>query len=314
MKINIYCRVSSVKQQNNSSFLLQLNKCKKYINEHYTECEKNIYRKKYKEVCSAYNKKPPILTRLINEKNNIIIMSNINRFSRSIIIGKELIIQCIENNNTIIFVDNDIVFSQTSEYNQMENIIKLIKIAESESNVISYKVKNIKKYYKQNNKYTGGGLKYGYIIINNFLVEDYKEMLIVNFITLVKLNNLYVSKKIIVDFIKNNSKITNKQTIENIINSIKSSTDNIQSLNKCKINRNNKNIYLSHKNIYLSHKNICQLFNKCNIKYRGARWTTVKIKQIEKNQLKKVNEMPNIKKNEYDVLPLFKQFKKMLFL
>lgn len=309
MRIIIYTRISSVKQKNNKSFSLQLDKCRKYIKMKYNT--KNNAIKIYKEICSAYSKKPNILNNIIKEKNNIIIMSNINRFSRSVNNGKEMLYQCIKNNNILVFVDNDIIFKNIDN---IDIILNFIKIAEDESDNISRCVKNIKKYHIQNNKYTGGGIKYGYELFNNKLIENDSEIRIINFISLIKkinipdiLNNKS-TKDIIHHFIKNNSKIINSETIENIINSV------------INTNRLNTKMPLNNK-IKLSDKFICDLLNKCNIKYRKSRWTTIKIKQIMKNiNMQNTNNIPpykpfntlnkdfNILNKKNDVLYLFRIF------
>jgi len=306
MRIVIYCRISSVKQKNNSSFSLQFNKCMTYIREKYQPSEINKH-KLFNEICSAYNKNPNILSQIINKKNTVIVMSNVNRFSRSVHNGKIMLNQCIKNNNTIIFVDNDIIFNSN---NQINDVVNFIKIAEMESDIISQNVKNIKRYHNNINRYNGGGIQYGYSVIDNILVENEKEIPIFKFIIFVKSNIGGINIKTVINFIKNNSKINNTEKINNVI---KSFNQHKIFIKPSKYNSNK---------IYLSYKNICDLFNKCGIKYRGNRWTTIKIKQIIKNKNilknkdlnklnlnteKKIEENVN---NDWDFLPLFKQFKK----
>ena len=363
MGIIIYCRISSTKQEHNNSFETQLKKCKNYIQEKnlsnlpvnkvgngmdktITKTTKKPANKVsnniYSEICSAYNRIPTKLNTLINKKNNTIVISNVNRFSRSDLNGRVMLLKCLENNNTLIFVDDNIIFNNI---NQIEKAMKLIEIAEYESSIISKRVKAIKRYSKWNNKYTGGGIKYGYDVYNGYLVENPKEMNIVNFIKLTKSTQSGGVKKIaIVNFIKNNSRIKKSGTINKIIDSLNlqilhtNKLRNLCKINKskmrnlCKMNKSKSgNLHKAKKSnlckndkIYFTNRTLCHLFNQCNIKYRNNRWTPIKIKQIVKNHVDNCSdncsnnyicnselEERYIKKDKcVDILHIFKKFKK----
>lgn len=359
----MYTRISSIKQKNNTSFKHQFDKCKEYVNKLNSTCSKNkkkifntIKKRKscklninyvFKEVSSAYTKIPKILNNIINKKNIIVIILNISRFSRNVSNGMYLLNKCKTNNNTLIFAQNNIIFNKFSSYYIKKKIINLIKYAESESKLVSQNTKILRDKYNLNNLYLGGGLKYGYKIINNKLVRKNNESRIVDFIKQIKLKK--ISNVDIINFIKMNSNYNNlfnsslrssikniskikyiltfyksslnlniiknkikKEYYKNTINKINylNKLDNTEFINKFNEFNEFNELYFNN----ISNIDISNLFNKFDIRYRNNIWSSIKIKQILHNIAQKnilVGENKSLKRKREDThyLKLFKKFK-----
>lgn len=167
----IYVRVSTSEQEVEA----QKYSCEQYC------IQNNLNIKKiYIEKCSAFkNNSQPKLHKLIQENQdcNLIIFS-IDRFSRNIKIGNELIKQIENKHITLISVNENINLNTALGKYHFRNYINA---AQYESELISERVKNSIKYKRANNMHIGQA-PYGYKLENKKLVKDLEEFAIVNFI------------------------------------------------------------------------------------------------------------------------------------
>jgi DNA invertase Pin-like site-specific DNA recombinase len=181
MKCISYSRVSSIGQNEyNKSVSLH---AQEEICGYFAHENKLKIKAIYKEVHSAYNKIPNILNNIVNKKKQTILLSSIDRFSRSVSIGTELALKAINNKNTLIFIQEKLVISTIDGV----SILKphLLK-SESESTLLSNRIKKSKTYLINNGMFPGGAIPYGYELINKRLVENSYEQKVILFIKLCK--------------------------------------------------------------------------------------------------------------------------------
>lgn len=185
----IYNRVSTINQNTyNRSVSLhsQEDICSKYAHENNLKV-KGIY----KEVHSAYNKIPNVLNSVINLQKTTIIISSIDRFSRSAKFGLDMIQTALKNKNKIIFVCENIVCSTV---NNIDNIIQFLKKSEEESNTMSVRIKKAKTHLSENGYFTGGISPYGFKTTDRILIKHNNEQKIINFIKICKENDVSTFK------------------------------------------------------------------------------------------------------------------------
>jgi DNA invertase Pin-like site-specific DNA recombinase len=181
VKCVIYCRVSSLGQNvYNKSVSLRSQEC---------ICGKFSYENKlnprriYKEINSAYNKIPPVLSEVVNLKNTVIVIASVDRFSRSSKFGIEMSQKCIQNGNSLIFIREKLHIVKITDVQKLSEILKM---TEGESKLISERVKTSKKYLKDAGLYSGGTIPYGYTLVKRKLVPHTYEQNVINFIKICK--------------------------------------------------------------------------------------------------------------------------------
>jgi DNA invertase Pin-like site-specific DNA recombinase len=181
VKCVIYCRVSSLGQNvYNKSVSLRSQEC---------ICGKFSYENKlnprriYKEINSAYNRIPPVLSEVVNLKNTVIVIASVDRFSRSSKFGIEMSKKCIQNGNSLIFIREKLHIVKITDVQKLSEILKM---TEGESKLISERVKTSKKYLKDAGLYSGGTIPYGYTLVKRKLVPHTYEQNVINFIKICK--------------------------------------------------------------------------------------------------------------------------------
>lgn len=194
-----YCRVSSLTQNEYNkgiSLNTQEQICAKFAHEN-----KMHVRYIIKEIHSAYNRSPKLLNDIIKNKNQTIIISTIDRYSRSVSTGCELANKAIQNKNKIVFIQEKFVCESKTD---IDILNKFLVITERESFTIGNRIKKAKTYLINNGFFAGGVIPYGYDVVDKKLVlNDYEQMVIdfiklcmKNKITCIDLNRkmLYISK------------------------------------------------------------------------------------------------------------------------
>ena len=167
----IYVRVSTTEQDIDAQ---------KFSCEQFCIQNKLNIKKIYIEKCSAFkNNSQQKLHKLIQENQdcNLIIFS-IDRLSRNIKIGNELIQQIENKHITLISVKENINLNTALGKHHFRNYINA---AQYESELISERVKNSIKYKRANNMHIGQA-PYGYKLENKKLVKNLEEFAIINFI------------------------------------------------------------------------------------------------------------------------------------
>jgi DNA invertase Pin-like site-specific DNA recombinase len=160
MSCILYLRVSSKYQNesNGSSLLVQEQLCKKYA-----EDNNLIITEIIKEVGSAYTKykklKIQSIIDSINTDNFSIVFNDVSRFSRNLMHGLELASNAIAKNIKLIFVKENIILQNI---NNLNLIVQHLTESQAESKNISARIATSKKYAKDNNKYSGGRIPFGY--------------------------------------------------------------------------------------------------------------------------------------------------------
>lgn len=185
----IYCRVSSMAQNEyNKGVSLQVQEqlCIKFAYE-------NKLRAKavHKEVHSVYNKIPRILTDIIKRKKQNIIISSVDRFSRSKIIGIKMAQQALKNKNKLIFVQEKFVVAENSDLIILE---QFLKNTENESAVIGSRIKKARNFLISNGMFAGGSVPYGYKVLDKKLVKEIYEQRVIDFINMCRENEIYCNK------------------------------------------------------------------------------------------------------------------------
>ena len=173
----IYNRVSSIGQNEYNkgiSLNVQEKICHKYASENKIQC-----RSIYKEIHSAYNKLPPVLNNIADKKNCNIIISSIDRYSRSLYLGLQLANKIINNGGSLTFVQENIICKNVEDIAQLRSHLQA---SEFESSLISKRVKKSKAYLKNNGMFAGGYVPYGYEVLNRKLIKHSYEQKVIKFI------------------------------------------------------------------------------------------------------------------------------------
>jgi hypothetical protein len=133
----------------------------------------------HKEIHSAFHKTPKILNDIIKKKNQNIIISSVDRFSRSCSVGLNMATTCIKNKNKLIFIQEKFIISNLSD---LIILNQFLKNTEHESTVISTRIKKARNFLISNGMFVGGAIPYGYKVIDKKLVKDNTEQCIIEFI------------------------------------------------------------------------------------------------------------------------------------
>jgi DNA invertase Pin-like site-specific DNA recombinase len=250
MSCVIYNRVSSMNQNsygNNISLQVQESICGKFASEN----NLNVSRV-YKEVHSVFNKIPDVLNNVVNLKKYTILIADVSRFSRSVIIGFDMAKKAIDNNNQLIFIQENLV---CSTHEDLETLKIHLKKSEDESKTIANRIKNAKTYLQENGMYSGGTIPYGYYVDDKKLIIDKTEKNIIKFIQLCQNNNISASE--LNDIMINIHKTTEYEPIE------------------C-YDKNGK--VVSHITEKLFNTEIADLLNSYNVDKRGRLWNANMVK------------------------------------
>lgn len=184
MRCIIYCRISSAIQQDGISLNAQLESCMNTA-----RTMGHINPTVIQEVGTARGNIPPLLDVLSNKKGIIVIFYSVDRFSRNIQKGNELIDRMIKNGQTLIFIRENIILKNDENYNNYRNSLNLaLSHAEVESNAISDRVKLAFLQYK-NQGFHVGTVPFGKSTISDSihinrkrLVNNTREQKIIEFI------------------------------------------------------------------------------------------------------------------------------------
>jgi DNA invertase Pin-like site-specific DNA recombinase len=177
MKSIVYCRVSSAAQNEfNKSVSLQAQEqlCSKFAHEN-----KFSVKSIFKEVHSAFNNASKILSDIINKKSTNIIISSVDRYSRSVCIGMKLANISINNNNKLIFIQEKFVCKNVSDLLLLN---KYLLNTENESKILSVRIKTSRAFLISNGLFPGGYVPYGYEINDRKLIKNQNEHDIIDFI------------------------------------------------------------------------------------------------------------------------------------
>lgn len=284
----IYCRVSTIGQNNyNKSVSLQAQEqiCMKYAHENNLRV-KTIY----KEVHSVFNQTTAIMDNITNEKNKTIIISSVDRFSRSVNIGIKIATQTLENKNKIIFIQENFICQSNDDLPLLKSFLQN---SEHESTVTGNRIKKAKSFLVDNGMFTGGSIPYGYDIIDRKLVKNLYEQKIIKFIKTCR------DKKILCYDLNTQMK--------------ELTTDKIYIPINC-YNRKGRNI----KNITepISFRDIADLLNSYGVLKRKNIWNPWVVKtaikeyqpKVAPNKKRKLNTIEPEKKKEKNDAYLFKKF------
>ena len=280
MKCIVYNRISSNRQNSLNSVSLKVQEtiCNDFANNNKLNI-KNIY----KEVHSAYNKAPTILNDIVKLNKRIILIPDVSRFSRSVIIGLYMAETAVKNKNQLIFIKEHLVCKELNDFIILKQFLQK---TEYESKILSDRIINSKKYLTNNNMFAGGYIPYGYNVVNKKIECDAYEQQILQFIKLChtktisynnintlmmnisKLNvyepiNCYdVNDEVISNIVEplNNKEISDLLNSYNVLKRAKSWTP---ALVKSAIYSNNSHTNKKRKNINDTEINPCK-FNKIN--------------------------------------------------
>lgn len=173
----IYNRVSSLSQNiYNRSVSLQAQEqiCLKFAHENKLRV-KSIY----KEIHSAFNQKPKILSDLMKNKKQTIIISSIDRYSRNVEVGLKLAMDAFKNKNKIIFIQEQYV---CGNHNDLNTLKRFLQISENESKTISNRIKKARNFLINNGMFAGGTIPYGCDVVEKKLVMNIHEQNVLEFI------------------------------------------------------------------------------------------------------------------------------------
>jgi DNA invertase Pin-like site-specific DNA recombinase len=170
-KAIIYIRVSTQQQGLDAQ---------KFICENFCDDNNLNIIKYYIEKCSAYKSNTQKeLNRLIEEnKNVLLIVASIDRFSRNIQQADDYIKKLEEKNIIIYSIKENLKMDTAHNKYTLRNYINM---AQYESELIGERIKNNIKYKKLNNLHIGK-VPYGYKIENKKIVKDLTEQSIIKFI------------------------------------------------------------------------------------------------------------------------------------
>jgi DNA invertase Pin-like site-specific DNA recombinase len=178
----IYCRISSVGQENGVSLDAQEQKlisiCKE-LKWHVLHTQKII--------SSAYKKEPKGFEYYYNLKNKKILIYSVDRFSRDVMIGLETAKELIENKNTLYFVKEHL---KLDDFNieKWTRFKEHLSFAQQESELISERVTLGKRKAMEQGRFVGGRTPFGYKKIKmvsdgfNKLIPDVSVKPIIDFI------------------------------------------------------------------------------------------------------------------------------------
>jgi DNA invertase Pin-like site-specific DNA recombinase len=253
-KINaiIYCRISSLKQNEGLSLKSQELYCQEYCNNNKFNVINTITEIKSAKIMNKQKK----LNELIINDNFVLIVYDQSRLSRNISDFINFSEKCKKQNVVIHFVQNELVSSNVSD---LKKIISGVIDGEIESKNIGLRVKRSIEYRKRLGIYKSTISKYGYknIKINNIITSNinFEEQKIIKLIEKLYWGSNGVSIDILL------YEITG---IKHSLYNIKDPTDNVETL--------------EHGNMKLI--DIANFLNSISIFKRTKKWSSRTIKNI----------------------------------
>ena len=169
----IYNRISSFNQLSGISLTVQESVCTKFANSN-----KLIIKNIYKEVHSAYKIIPKSIRTIMKLRNHTIIISSVDRFSRSVEIGTSIIDSLTNNGNRIVFVLDNLSIDKHSD---LSTLIALLQKAQDESTQIGNRIKASKKFLENSNLFIGGIVPYGFKLVDRQLIVNKLEEQVILF-------------------------------------------------------------------------------------------------------------------------------------
>jgi DNA invertase Pin-like site-specific DNA recombinase len=257
----IYCRVSSFNQASTTSVSLEAQEA---LSKKLAKSKGYRIKKVCKEVGSAYKSSMKSLKEiLVSNKNIHIILYDVSRFCRGVANGLEMLDAALSKNNTLVFVYEKLLINAKNKESMLAKFTSLLEQSERESEKISSRIKTAQQYLRDQGKYSGGYIPYGYSVNksanpskNNILVKESSEQKIATFINLCrkstisarKLNDLMKKISPQIPYIKINCYDKDQETILDTINTS------------------------------LTNGEIAGLLNEYSVKKRGCRWSVASVK------------------------------------
>ena len=281
----IYCRVSSFNQSSESSCSLE---AQETLSKKMAKSKGYRIKKVCKEVGSAYKSSMKSLKEiLVSNKSTHILMYDVSRFCRGVVNGLKMLDMALSKNNTLVFVYDKLVINAKNKESRLPEFTSLLEQSERESAKISSRIKTAQQYLRDQGKYAGGCLPYGYSVTkstnpskNNILVEDPSEQNIMAFINLCrkpmissqKLNDRMKKISPQIPYIKINCYDKDQETVLTTINTS------------------------------LTNGEIAGLLNDYSVKKRGRRWSVASVRntKVEAGIELKLSNMPITAKIESD--------------
>lgn len=223
----------------------------------------------YKEVHSAFHKTPTVLSSVINLNKCDILISDISRFSRSVVVGLEMAETALKNKNRIVFIQEKFICSSSDDFIKLTQYLKK---TEDESKTIGIRIKKSRKYLIDNGMHAGGSAPYGYDIIERKPVENVREKEILHFIKLCQQSNISSD-----DLNQIMLKIANTKIYVPIA---------------CYDKYGNLVTKITER---LNNKEIADMLNSYNVHKRGRIWTASMIKTALKSNAKQISNNEQIR-------------------
>lgn len=262
----IYNRVSSLNQNSyNKSVSLQAQEsiCSKFAHENSLKVKRV-----YKEIYSAYNREPSVLGTIIELKKNIIIISSVDRFSRSVDVGISMAKKAIQNKNKIVFIQEQFL---VSGYEDIDKLTEYLLKTEEESRVLGTRIKKARQYLIDNGLFAGGAIPYGYQLNDRVLRIRKSEHNIINFIKLCK------KPKISSDDLNRYMIPISKNKIYEPINCYDTDGKPILTITEC-----------------LTNGEIADLLNSYKVTKRGGEWNASKVRSAYMSYMRQRNRQKKI--------------------
>jgi DNA invertase Pin-like site-specific DNA recombinase len=263
-KCIIYCRVSSFAQASGTSVSLE---AQESLSIKLAKSRGYRVKKVCKEVGSAYKSSMKSFKELlVSNKNTTILLYDVSRFCRGVKNGMEMLDMALSKNNSLVFVYDNFEINSENKEAQLSKFTTLLEQSEKESLKIGSRIKTAQQYLRDQGKYCGGYLPYGYKVIksidaakNNILVENPVEQNKIAFINLCR-NPVISSKKL--NYLM--KKISPQIPYIKISCYDKDQKTTLDTINNS-----------------LTNGEIATLLNDYNVKKRGSRWTTSSVKNTK---------------------------------
>jgi DNA invertase Pin-like site-specific DNA recombinase len=260
----IYCRVSSYNQSKRTSVSLD---AQEYLSKQMAQAKGYRIKKVYKDVSGAYKSPMKALKEiLMANKNTHIFIYDVSRFCRNVINGMKLLEIVLSKNNTLVFVHDQLTINSQNIDVNLEKFRDVLKQSETESEKLSSRIKMVKKYLKDQGKYIGGCIPYGYTVIksinpskNNILAEDTYEQNVIAFINMCR------------------KQVISSQKLNYLMKKISHQVPHI----KIQCYDNDQETAVTAINTPLTNAEITRLLNEYHVKKRGLNWTVSLVRKIK---------------------------------
>ena len=150
----IYTRVSSDQQKNNGTSLAEQAKTNKdYADKNGLNVTQTI-----SETCSGITNDG--MMHFNFKKYNNLLIADVSRFGRNVILGMKNIHKLLKNKVTIHFTRDNIIISPT-DLTKLNEFYLLLKLAEKERAIISTRIKALKSFRASRGEHSGGLVPFG---------------------------------------------------------------------------------------------------------------------------------------------------------